>query len=323
MKRLFFASILSILSLGALASQASTPSRQSRFIAAMVKEYHFKKVTLAKLLANLPANQSILKKIKTPYEKKSWAIYRRHFITPQRIKGGIRYEKNHLRVLKDVRAQYGVPPYVATAIIGVETSYGQYLHQYNELDALTTLAFHYPPRSPFFTNELKQYLLLTREFKLDPQKLRGSYAGALGIPQFMPSSYRRFAVDYNKNGKIDLLNDHDDAIASIGNYLKKNGWVAGEPVAIRIKKPSSKLLKHLSSNAKPEHVWRYFKRRGVTPYKGKAWIKGNTPAALIKMGDKKPTYWITFPNFQAIMSYNPRIAYAMAVFQLSQAIRHG
>jgi membrane-bound lytic murein transglycosylase B len=156
--------------------------------------------------------------------------YRASFLNPPRIDGGAAFWNQYAAVLKRAEQQYGVPQEIIVAVIGVETLYGRRTGRYRTLDALTTLAFDYPHRAEFFRNELAEYLLLAREQNFSLLDIKSSYAGAMGIPQFMPSSYRKYAVDFNSNGKIDILNEPEDAIGSVANYLKQYGWKTGEPI---------------------------------------------------------------------------------------------
>lgn len=303
-----------ILPLAAFSAQPITPQQKiQQFIAVMVKKYHFKNESLQQLLARRKPNGDIIKRITFPYESKPWLVYRQHFITPHRIKNGVKYWKKHKNDLLSAQKQFGVPASVIVAIIGVESNYGQFSKHFNELDALTTLAFYYPKRGRFFQKELKQYLLLTREQKIDPTTLYGSYAGALGIPQFMPSSYKHYGVDFSGNGKVDLLNDHKDAIGSIANYLKKNGWRKHQAVAV----PAAVTKSPAASQLKSRKQLAQWKKIGVNSTKR---LNPALKAKLIAMGDGS-NYWLVFRNFRAIMSYNPRIPYAMVVYQLSTKIQ--
>lgn len=304
---------------------AATPSKQpdanpqiQQFIKVMVKDYGFKDSFLQNLLAHRKPNQEIIKRITFPYESKPWTVYRKYFITDQRVANGIKYWNEHKESLAAAEKKYGVPASVIVAIIGVESNYGTHAANFNEMDALSTLAFYYPKREQFFKKELKQYLIFTRQQKIDPNSLYGSYAGALGIPQFMPSSYRHYGVDFSQNGKVDLLNDHKDAIGSIANYLSENGWRAKQPVATQVTFKSDKATRYV--NKKSSATISHWKRRGVNPEDK---VSNRLHAKLIEMGKDNQDYWLVFKNFRAIMSYNPRTPYAMAVYQLSKDIQRG
>jgi membrane-bound lytic murein transglycosylase B len=313
MRRLLGILICLFTALWATGIQAapSADTQVQQFIQMMVKQYHFKNDYLQKLLADRKPNADIIKRITFPYESKPWKTYRKHFVKDTRIQSGVDYWKTHKKSLQAAQKSYGVPASVIVSIIGVESNYGHFSAHFNELDALTTLAFHYPKRAKFFRRELKEYLILTRKQKIDPNSLYGSYAGALGIPQFMPSSYKHYGVDFSKNGKIDLLNDHNDAIGSIANYLSLNGWQRGQAIASTANLKGPVARKYLKSRYKLSQ----WKQKGVEASKK---LPTNMRARLIQMGNDK--YWLVFRNFKAIMSYNPRASYAMAVYQLSREI---
>jgi membrane-bound lytic murein transglycosylase B len=317
-KRLLLCSLICLYATGIF---AATP-KINNFARLMAVKYHFKQQYLKKLLSAQLVNEEIIHKISFPYESKPWHKYRTHFVNDSRIKNGEKYWHKYHATLKRAKSTFGVSMTVIIAIIGIESNYGKVTHQFNELDALTTLAFHYKPRATFFTKELKQYFLLTREQNIDPRTIRGSYAGALGIPQFMPSSYRHYGVDFDKNKHVNLLTNDIDAIGSIGNYLEKNGWNRWGPIAKKVNVKGQAYKSILSENGKPKYTVSTLKKYGVIiPKSVHNWRK----AALIKIGNVDPKFYLTFKNFSSIMSYNPRISYAMAVFQLSKALQkhHG
>ncbi len=268
-------------------------------------------------------NRRVLKTMHHPYEKSYWPRYQKHFLTKKRIKAGAQYWKAHEKTLKYVSNRYGVDPSVIIAIIGIETFYGKHIGNYPVLDALYSLSFYFPQRSDFFKKELGEYLAMTTKQHLNPFTLTGSYAGAMGIPQFMPSSYRHYAVDYTNNQQINLLKNHDDAIASIGNYLYHSHWHRNAPIATMayVKRPLRSLL--LSRKKYHAMTLKDFKKKGISQKHSKKRINPNQKAALIalELSDKKSEYWLIFPNFRAIMTYNPSVNYAMAVYELSQAIK--
>ncbi len=183
-----------------------------------------------KLLDQVAPREDIIAAISRPAESKPWYKYRPIFLTPERIRQGAEFMAANAETLTRAEAAYGIPPEIVTAIIGVETFYGRQAGGYRVIDALATLAFDYPPRSTYFLSELEQYLLLTREEEIDPLTIKGSYAGAMGKPQFMPSSYRNFAVDFDGDSKRDLWNNTEDAIGSVARYLGEHGWEPHQPV---------------------------------------------------------------------------------------------
>lgn len=286
------------------------------FIDEMVAKHQFKRDELQQAFSRAEYRTDVIESITKPAILKPWVEYRPNFINPQRIDGGVKFWNKYSAALKRAEQQYGVPQEIIIGVIGVETMYGRNAGRYRALDALTTLAFDFPRRADFFREELAQYLLLAREQSFDLMSIQGSYAGALGIPQFMPSSYRRYAVDFNGNGKIDLLLEPEDAIGSVANYLKQYGWRASEPVALLSKVDDEKRLGAVG-DVRPYIAWRDV---GVTPLK-----KPDTelpPAWLLDFTvESGKEYWLVFNNFNVIMRYNNSNYYAMSVFQLADAIR--
>jgi membrane-bound lytic murein transglycosylase B len=318
---------VSALSAGLLtsvpASLANTITPEiNQYIQSVSKQYQFDPKELTKLFKHAHMNPDIIARMNHPYEAKPWAHYREFFITPARIEQGVTFWEANRDVLTEAEQRFGVPASVIVAILGVETFYGQYTGKFSVFDALTTLSFNHQPRAEFFKSELTQYLLMTREQKLDPLALTGSYAGALGMPQFMPSSYRRYAIDYTEGGSADLIHDSRDAIFSIANFLKNMGWQVNKPVAFNIKTHRPLAEQWLSMNAKPMLTLKTLQSRGIAR---ELTLDKNTPVAIIKLEAEKafnPNYWITTNNFRAIMHYNPKINYAMAVYQLSEEIQN-
>ncbi len=286
------------------------------FIDEMVAKHQFKREELQQAFSRAEYRPDVIESITKPAILKPWVEYRPNFINPQRIDGGVQFWQKYHAALKRAEKQYGVPQEIILGVIGVETLYGRNPGKYRALDALTTLAFEYPRRADFFRDELEQYLLLAREQGFDLLSVQASYAGALGIPQFMPSNYRRYAVDYNGNGKIDIMNEPEDAIGSVANYLKQYGWRCSEPVALLSKIDDEKRL-GVVGEARPYVAWR---EAGVLPlkkpegYLPPAWLLDFT----VESGKE---YWLVFSNFNVIMRYNNSNFYAMTVYQLGEAIR--
>lgn len=291
----------------------------NQFVNQVAKKYQFNRKQLASIMAQAKYDPMVVHWMTHPFEKKPWDFYRRFFVKPERIENGVKYWKAHKKILNDVASRYHVDPSVIVAIIGIESSYGTKAGKYSVLDALVTLSFYYPKRQPFFKSELTHFLLLTRHEKLNPLALKGSYAGALGIPQFMPSTYRHYGVDYSKNNSINLFTNHSDTIASIANYLSKSGWKRGGPIAVMAKTPQKVPTRLISKTGIPKYTLSQFRHHRITPVKKES---KNLKAALIKMQNTDSVeYWLVFRNFRAIMKYNPRTTYALAVFELSQAIK--
>ncbi len=286
------------------------------FIDEMVAKHKFNRDELVRLFGRAQYQQPVIDAMTAPSTLKPWPDYRANFINEARIKEGLKFWKNNARSLTRAEQQYGVPQEIIVALIGVETFYGQQAGNFRAVDALFTLAFRYPPRADFFRGELEQFLLLAREQDYNLLAIRGSYAGALGISQFMPSSYRKYAVDFNGNGKIDLLHESEDAIGSAANYLQQYGWARGEPVAL-LSKVSDNICAGDISSPRTIAEWAMV---GVTPF---APVGGDKQARLLDftMPDGKE-FWLAFGNFNVIMTYNNSSFYAMSVFQLAEALRH-
>jgi len=248
-----------------------------------------------------------------------WHEYRKIFLTPARIDGGVAFWKENADILRKAEAAFGVAPQIIVAIIGVETRYGNNTGRHRVLDALSTLAFDYPPRSEFFTGELEQYLILAREEDIEVVTTTGSYAGAMGYGQFIPSSYRNYAVDFDEDGKRDLWNNKMDIIGSVANYFNRHGWKAGSPVAVRAKVEGDQYSALLELGYKPNTVLDALRHDGITPIEP---MPDDLVAALLSLEQKDgPEYWLAFNNFYTITRYNHSPLYAMAVYQLSEEIR--
>lgn len=309
----FIITLLLLLSLpGAFAAELPGISE---FIDEMVTKHHFKRNELERLFQRARHKQSIIDAITTPATTKPWPEYRAIFVNEQRIREGLEFWKHYAHTLRRAEKEYGVPQEIIVSLIGVETLYGRHAGTYRAVDALTTLAFDYPSRAAFFRGELEQYLLLARDQGFNLLDVQGSYAGALGIPQFMPSSYRKYAVDFNHDGKIDLLHSPVDAIGSVANYLKQYGWVRGGPVALRGKLSGDAA----ALNQTGVHTPSEWAAAGVTAEANTAQDK---PARLLDftVADGKE-YWLAFDNFRVITRYNNSNFYAMSVYQLAEALR--
>lgn len=292
----------------------------AQFVAEVAARHGFDAEVLRRQLAAVEPNETILQAIRPAMtaERKSWQRYRSRFLTPQRIAGGARFREQHQAALEQAEAQFGVPPAVVVAIIGVETEYGRNTGRFSALEALATLAFRYPPRADFFREELEQLLLLAREQQRDAGEIRSSYAGALGIPQFMPGSVRRYAVDFDADGRIDLTASAADAIGSVAAFLAAHGWVAGQPVAVPAPLGEVSPAPLLEAGIRPSFDKRQLAELGlpVEP------LADDSRVALIDLvtPDADTEYWWGYENFYAITRYNRSNSYAMAVNQLAEAI---
>lgn len=320
-------STLAVAALAMLMSYSSIASANylehddvKQFVLEMVEKHEFSRTELEALFAEAEKKQSILDAIARPAEKRlEWREYRKIFLTHDRIKRGKAFIAEHKEVLERAEKTYGVPKAIIAAIIGVETRYGKNKGGYRVIDSLSTLAFDYPPRSQFFKSELEQMLLLAREQKFNPLELTGSYAGAMGYGQFIPSSYRNFAVDFDGDGVADILNNPVDAIGSVANYFKKHRWLEGEPVTGKARVKGSAYENALYSNLKPKYSLEEMADWGIqseNQYDPKA------KAKLIKLeGEKGTEFWVGLHNFYVITRYNHSHLYAMAVYQLSEELK--
>jgi len=288
------------------------------FIDEMVDKHGFDADRLTALFEQVQLKQKIIDAITRPAESKPWHKYRPIFVTQTRIDEGVAFWQENQAVLERAEEIYGVPPEIVVAIIGVETRYGRHKGGYRVMDALATLAFEYPKRSKFFRSELEQYLLLTREENLDPLSIKGSYAGAMGKPQFISSSYRNYAVDFDGDGKRDLWNNTADAIGSVANYFKRHRWQPGAKVTAPAIVGSNHIQVLVKQGYKPHSSLAELRQRGVTP---KTKLDPQAKAGLIELKTLAGReYWVGLNNFYVITRYNRSPLYAMAVYQLSQAI---
>jgi membrane-bound lytic murein transglycosylase B len=287
------------------------------FIGEMSRKHGFSTAELSQAFDRTHIQPAILEAMAKPYEAKPWYAYRKLFLTEKRITGGRDFMAVNAAALKAAEARYGVSRYIITAIIGIESAYGNKPGKYRVIESLSTLSFEYPRRAPFFRSELEQFLLLSREEGMDYLAPLGSYAGAMGMPQFMPSSYRKLAADGDGDGRRDIWNNPADAIASVARYFNKNGWHTGEPIAtpatvggaaagLAGKKP--KLSQSLSQlMAAGVHI--------EDP------ISGDPKAGLVALeGETGPDYWVAFHNFNVIMRYNNSPLYAMAAYEISREL---
>jgi membrane-bound lytic murein transglycosylase B len=300
---------------------ANTPAALA-VVDELVEQEGFEREELLAIFAQARRRQSIIDAMSRPAEKtKAWYEYRQIFLTDERENEGVVFFEEHRETLERAERETGVPAEIIVAIIGVETYYGRIAGNYKVLDALSTLAFDYPRRSPFFTGELKHYLILTREQGMDPATLKGSYAGAMGYGQFMPSSYRSYAVDFDGDGLIDIWNNPVDAIGSVANYFKRHGWRPGEPVVFAADSSGDvpvDMLVRGRSGLKPEHTVRQFADAGVV---ARDELGPDVLATAMKFElEDGHEYWLGVHNFYVITRYNHSAMYAMSVYQLSQRL---
>lgn len=293
------------------------------FIANMSTKHNLDADKLTQAFAKYESSPEILEKISKPYEEKPWHTYRELFITEKRIKDGAKFWKKYETELTKAQKEFGVPAEIIVAIIGVETLYGENTGKYPVLQALATIAFDYPKRSAFFTQELEQFLLLCEEEKFSLTDMKGSYAGAMGAPQFISSSYRNHAIDFANIGKRDIITNMPNAIGSVANYLKIYGWVPNQGVAVKAKvvgKKYRELQPADKKNPKPALTLAKAKQYGISPVT-KVSMPTTTKVAFLELEQpKNKEFWLGRDNFYSITRYNHSSHYAMAVYQLSQEI---
>lgn len=318
-KRLLGACGLCLMAFAAQADYSRHPQAQG-FIDEMVNRHGFKREEVVRLLTSAQRQQSILDAMARPAEQaKPWKDYRKIFVTPDRIQQGVAFWRDNAATLARAEREFGVSPAIIVAILGVETRYGRHAGSYRVLDALATLGFDYPPRASYFRGQLVEFLLMAREQNLAPERLLGSYAGAMGFGQFMPGSYRKFAVDFDGDGVADIINDVTDSIGSVANYLREHGWQHGAPIAARAvlqQQPAPE--DWLKDSLAPDTTLAEYRKLGVTT---PAVLPPGTGAALFKLeGEDGDEYWLAFNNFYVITRYNRSHMYSMAVVQLSEAV---
>lgn len=324
----FFVAVLvmAVLSFCAVA-RAETFDKLSEtqaFINDMHKKHGFDKKQLQDWFARYEPSEDVLTKIKKPFEGVIWGKYKNYLVTDERVQKGAEFWRENKALLAAAEKKYGVPAEIIVAILGIETYYGQRQGQYPVFQSLATLAFQYPPRAAFFKKELEEFLLLTRAQKLDPHAIKGSYAGAMGAPQFIASSYRRYAVDFTHVGTIDLMNHMPTAVGSVANYFKVHGWEVGQPVVHRahLRGRNTLPVKPAKLSApKPMYSISMLTKQGLVPEE--SGLKQSTAkVALLALDNgQMKEYWLGRENFYVITRYNHSSNYAMAVYELSQRIK--
>jgi membrane-bound lytic murein transglycosylase B len=299
------------------------------FISMMARKHHYDKYKLNAIFSTVRRDPQALEKIgafrsSKPTQSKatlpgSWDKYRSNFLTESRISKGVNFWRENLNYLNEASQRYGVAPEYIIGIIGVETNFGGYTGKHSVLDALTSIALEFPKREKFFTSELENYLLMIRDEKIHPQKIKGSYAGAFGLSQFMPSSFREYAVDLDQDGHINLFTKAD-AIGSIANYFKGRGkWNGKIPVAMKTYYNKSR-FHGLATGFRTRYTQSHLYSLGMRPSSNFYGYKGKVSLIKLSRYSRDELWWGT-PNFHAIARYNPKDHYAMAVHQLAQAVR--
>lgn len=301
------------------------------FVKMMVKKHHFNRKRLIALFREIKIKKQVAKKVFKPLEKEPWELYQVLFVNEWRIEHGVKYWNKHAETLQQAEKLYGVPASIIVATLGIETKYGQKIGGSRVIDVLGNLAFNHKKRQRFFRKELESFLILTQKYRLDPLKIMGSYAGAIGKPQFMPSSYLNYGIKFakknvsehkkNSGSFVDLIHNEEDTIASIANYYHKHGWHNHQPVAVRaymLNGRNSDLIVRMKSRR--AMTLAQLSKYGVMPkYRASA---DKTLAKLIELkGHEQCEYWLGFHNFDVIKRYNSSNLYAMAVYQLSNYIQ--
>jgi len=284
----------------------------------LVDKHGLDRDMLVETFEQVTLRPKVVEAIKRPAERLPWHRYRSFFINPAQIRNGVEFWDRHRETLERAARETGVPAEVIVAVIGIETRYGTTLGSHPVLDSLTTLTLQYPRRREFFGKQLEHFLLLTHEESLDPFAVRGSYAGAIGIPQFMPSSYREYAVDFSGDGRADLVNQTEDAIGSVANYLRRFKWRAGRPVSVDIE-PAKPLDAELINQRRPNTTVGELRARGIDVDVDAG---DGTRAGVLRLdGEDRALYRVVFENFYVLMRYNPSFLYAMAVHELGSAVK--
>lgn len=318
-RRLTVLAALALAAVPVYADEALSAQEIAEFAAAVSARHGLPRAEITRTLAAARVSPAVLEAISRPAEAKPWYQYRPIFVTAARVAAGVRFWNHNAEPLARAERRYGVPPEIVVAIIGVETFYGRHTGGFRVLDALATLAFRYPKRAAFFRSELEEFLLLAAEQGLSPLALTGSYAGAMGMPQFIASSYRAYAVDFDGDGVVNIWDDADDAVGSVANYLHRHGWRPDGPVAVPARADGVALDRFAAADLKPHLPLAAFLAAGIEP---QPVPQGDLQATLVRLeGAGGEEHWLGFDNFYVITRYNRSALYAMAVFQLAERIR--
>ena len=316
MNKLLIAVLVLLLALPAVSGEL-TPEMK-KYAHKVAKQGRIAERAVIKWLKRARKSEDSIRLMDRQAESKPWKDYKPHFIYDKKIRKGVDFKKRYPKTLRKAERIYGVNPNVIVAILGVETDYGTYALSHRAMDALFTLAFYYPRRAEFFKNELASLMIYAYRNKLDPFNLKSSYAGAVGMPQFMPSNILKFGREFSGDGRINIFKSGADSIGSIANYLSKHGWVRGEPLAVKVSTRGTRWKKYLDQGIRPKFTVRQLKKDGAIP---SMWVNPNRKGALVKLeGDKGAEYWIIFKNFYVVTRYNPSIKYALAVTILAKHI---
>jgi membrane-bound lytic murein transglycosylase B len=289
------------------------------FIDDMVAKHGFQRSSLRKLFRQAQPRPAVIRAISTPGTARPWHEFRASYVEERRIAAGVEFWREHATALARAHREFGVPEELIVATIGVETVYGRNMGRFKVFEALSMLAFDYPPRAALFRSELEALLLLSREIGLDILSIRGSYAGAMGIPQFLPSSYRKYAVDFDGDGRPDIWRSASDAIGSVANYYRSFGWESGAPVVIEARVSGDEIESVLAAEFRPHTRIAELKQRGIAPQSS---VDGEALAMLVRVeAESGAQYWLGLQNFYVITRYNRSVNYALAVYELAQELR--
>ncbi len=289
------------------------------FIQKMVEKHQFSQEELTVLMDNAKKKDGILNAFDKPATSKPWSFFKKQYVTEWREKEGVKFWEKHAQTLIRAEDQFGIPQEIITALIGIETNYGTYTGEFRIVDAFYTLGFYGKRRNKYFLKEFEEFLILARENNIAPNSIKGSFAGAIGIAQFMPSSYREYAIDFDGDGKADLENSVADAIGSASNYLKRHGWKRGEPIVFPVSADNDQVLSEMAGKSKPNRTYGELKQAGVKQDLG---LNDDLAVGLFKLeGDEGVELWMSLKNFYVITRYNPSNNYALAMVQLSEKIK--
>ena len=289
------------------------------FIQKMVEKHQFSQEELTVLMDNAKKKDGILNAFDKPATSKPWSFFKKLYVTEWREKEGVKFWEKHAQTLIRAEDQFGIPQEIITALIGIETNYGTYTGEFRIVDAFYTLGFYGKRRNKYFLKEFEEFLILARENNIEPNSIKGSFAGAIGIAQFMPSSYREYAIDFDGDGKADLENSVADAIGSASNYLKRHGWKRGEPIVFPVSADNDQVLSEMAGKSKPNRTYGELKQAGVKQDLG---LNDDLAVGLFKLeGDEGVELWMSLKNFYVITRYNPSNNYALAMVQLSEKIK--
>jgi membrane-bound lytic murein transglycosylase B len=292
------------------------------FIGDLVARHAFDADELRQMFSRVRREDAVLAAMRAqPRQADSWDAYRAQFVNERLVRAGMEFWQDNRRTLARARGAYGVPEEIIVAIIGIETFYGRNTGRWRVIDALATLAFDYPPRAPFFRGELESYLLFVRDLQLDVFSVQGSYAGAIGIPQFMPGSYLRYAVDFNGDGAIDLRESAADAIGSVANFLRQHGWQPGEPVQRKARITGEDYPALVAGNTLPRHSLEELQQAGVQALGVP--LAAGTPVALLRLDTpgRPADFRIGLHNLYVLTRYNRSVFYAFSVSDLADQLR--